>query len=297
MRLVELVAGAASSEAALDRARALGEALGKQVIAAADGPGFLVNRCNRPFSLEALRIVQERLATPEQVDRICRRAAGFRMGPFELMDLVGDRRRLRDRPVVLRADARAALAAVAAGGADGRGRPAGAQVRPGLVRLSPGPAGRSAAARPGRRAATASSSWPGESELADLLLAAADGGRLGRQDAARRRRRAAVPDRGLRRGRGRPAAAGRPPAAAVRRGAALRPGPGRRVGRVPASRSRCSTAAWSSSAAPPPPRPRPRPRPSASSRRSAAAPSGSATGRASSPAGSSPSSSTRRASR
>jgi 3-hydroxybutyryl-CoA dehydrogenase len=89
MRLVELVAGAASSPAALARARALGEALGKHVIEAADGPGFLVNRCNRPFSLEALRIVQEQLATPEQVDRICRHAAGFRMGPFELMDLVG----------------------------------------------------------------------------------------------------------------------------------------------------------------------------------------------------------------
>jgi 3-hydroxybutyryl-CoA dehydrogenase len=89
MRLVELVAGAASSPAALARARALAEALGKHVIDAADGPGFLVNRCNRPFSLEALRIVQERLATPEQVDRICRQAAGFRMGPFELMDLVG----------------------------------------------------------------------------------------------------------------------------------------------------------------------------------------------------------------
>jgi 3-hydroxybutyryl-CoA dehydrogenase len=89
MRLVELVAGAASSEAALARAREVGEAMGKTVIAAADGPGFLVNRCNRPFSLEALRIVQERLATPEQVDRICRLALGFRMGPFELMDLVG----------------------------------------------------------------------------------------------------------------------------------------------------------------------------------------------------------------
>jgi 3-hydroxybutyryl-CoA dehydrogenase len=89
MRLVELVAGAHSSPDALARARALGEALGKRVIAAADGPGFIVNRCNRPFSLEALRIVQERLATPEQVDRICRLACGFRMGPFELMDLVG----------------------------------------------------------------------------------------------------------------------------------------------------------------------------------------------------------------
>ena len=89
MRLVELVAGAESGTEALARARALGEALGKHVIEAADGPGFLVNRCNRPFSLEPLRIVQERLATPEQVDRICRRALGFRMGPFELMDLVG----------------------------------------------------------------------------------------------------------------------------------------------------------------------------------------------------------------
>ncbi len=89
MRLVELVAGAASSPDALARARSLGEALGKHVIEAADGPGFLVNRCNRPFTLEALRIVQERLATPEQVDRICRLAAGFRMGPFELMDLIG----------------------------------------------------------------------------------------------------------------------------------------------------------------------------------------------------------------
>ena len=89
MRLVELVAGAESGAEALARARALGEALGKHVIEAADGPGFLVNRCNRPFSLESLRIVQERLATPEQVDRICRRALGFRMGPFELMDLVG----------------------------------------------------------------------------------------------------------------------------------------------------------------------------------------------------------------
>jgi 3-hydroxybutyryl-CoA dehydrogenase len=48
-----------------------------------------VNRCNRPFALEAMRLVQERIATPEQVDRICRMAGGFRMGPFELMDLVG----------------------------------------------------------------------------------------------------------------------------------------------------------------------------------------------------------------
>jgi 3-hydroxybutyryl-CoA dehydrogenase len=89
MKLLEVVAGERSGEAALARARATGEAMGKHVIDATDGPGFLVNRCNRPFSLEALRLVEQRIATPEQVDRICRMAGGFRMGPFELMDLVG----------------------------------------------------------------------------------------------------------------------------------------------------------------------------------------------------------------
>src|SRR4051794_5866657 len=89
MKLVEIVAGDATAPEAVQRARAAGEAMGRHPIEAADAPGFLVNRCNRPFGLEALRLVQERLATPEQVDRICRLAGGFRMGPFELMDLLG----------------------------------------------------------------------------------------------------------------------------------------------------------------------------------------------------------------
>ena len=89
MRLLEVVAGGDSGEAALARARALGAAMGKVVIDAADGPGFLVNRANRPFGLEALRCVTERIATVDQVDRIARLGGGFRMGPFELMDLVG----------------------------------------------------------------------------------------------------------------------------------------------------------------------------------------------------------------
>ncbi len=55
MRLLEVVAGEQSSEAALALAHATGEAMGKPVIRAVDGPGFLVNRCNRPFGLEALR--------------------------------------------------------------------------------------------------------------------------------------------------------------------------------------------------------------------------------------------------
>jgi 3-hydroxybutyryl-CoA dehydrogenase len=89
MRLLEVVAGEQSSKRALALARETGEAMGKTVITASDGPGFLVNRCNRPFGLEALRLLQERLADVETIDRICRMEGGFRMGPFELMDLVG----------------------------------------------------------------------------------------------------------------------------------------------------------------------------------------------------------------
>jgi 3-hydroxybutyryl-CoA dehydrogenase len=89
MRLVEVIPGVDTSEDSVGRATALGEAMGKRVIRAADGPGFLVNRCGRPFYTEALRLLQERIATHEQIDRICRLGAGFRMGPFELMDMVG----------------------------------------------------------------------------------------------------------------------------------------------------------------------------------------------------------------
>jgi 3-hydroxybutyryl-CoA dehydrogenase len=89
MALLEVVAGEQSSGRALALAEATGRAMGKTVIRASDGPGFLVNRCNRPFGLEALRLVQERIAEVEAIDRICRMEGGFRMGPFELMDLVG----------------------------------------------------------------------------------------------------------------------------------------------------------------------------------------------------------------
>jgi 3-hydroxybutyryl-CoA dehydrogenase len=89
MQLLEVVAGEQSEARALAVAHATGEAMGKTVIRAADGPGFLVNRCNRPFGLEALRMLAERVASVETIDRVCRQGGGFRMGPFELMDLVG----------------------------------------------------------------------------------------------------------------------------------------------------------------------------------------------------------------
>jgi 3-hydroxybutyryl-CoA dehydrogenase len=89
MDLLEVIRAAQTGERAFEIARRAGEAMGKRVIVAADCPGFLVNRCGRPFGAEALRLLQERIATPEQIDRICRMGGGFRMGPFELMDLVG----------------------------------------------------------------------------------------------------------------------------------------------------------------------------------------------------------------
>ena len=89
MELLEVIRADQTGERALEVARAAGEAMGKRVILAADGPGFLVNRCGRPFGGEALRLLQERVASHEQIDRICRMGGGFRMGPFELMDLVG----------------------------------------------------------------------------------------------------------------------------------------------------------------------------------------------------------------
>ncbi len=89
MRLLEVIAGLLSSEQALALADATGLAMGKDVIRAADVPGFIVNRCNRPFGLEALRLLQEQVADVQTIDRIVRLGGGFRMGPFELSDLVG----------------------------------------------------------------------------------------------------------------------------------------------------------------------------------------------------------------
>jgi 3-hydroxybutyryl-CoA dehydrogenase len=89
MQLLEVIRADQTSAETLATARSVGEAMGKRVIVATDGPGFLVNRCGRPFYGESLRLLQERLAGHEQIDRICRMGGGFRMGPFELMDLVG----------------------------------------------------------------------------------------------------------------------------------------------------------------------------------------------------------------
>ncbi len=63
--------------------------MGREPIRAADRIGFVANRVARPFTLEALRLLGQRVAPHDQIDRIVRLGGGFRMGPFELMDLIG----------------------------------------------------------------------------------------------------------------------------------------------------------------------------------------------------------------
>jgi len=88
MALVELVVTVTTDPAVADRAEAIVAGWGKTVVRCADSPGFIVNRVNRPFTLEALRMVEAGEASVEAVDAAMR-GAGFPMGPFELMDLVG----------------------------------------------------------------------------------------------------------------------------------------------------------------------------------------------------------------
>ncbi len=89
MKLVEVVATEISSEAALAAATEVAERMGKTPIRARDSPGFLANRLARPFFLESLRMLAAGLATAETIDRTIRLGGGFRMGPFELIDLIG----------------------------------------------------------------------------------------------------------------------------------------------------------------------------------------------------------------
>jgi len=89
MHLVEVVTGAETSGEVADEVTALAERMGRTPVRAADEIGFIANRCARPYSLEGLRLLGDRVATVEQIDSICRLGGGFRMGPFELTDLVG----------------------------------------------------------------------------------------------------------------------------------------------------------------------------------------------------------------
>jgi len=89
MKLVEVVAAERSSEEALKATTEVAEQMGRTPIRAKDSPGFVANRLARPFSLESLRMLGDGVADAATIDRIVRLGGGFRMGPFELLDLIG----------------------------------------------------------------------------------------------------------------------------------------------------------------------------------------------------------------
>ena len=89
MKLVEVVRGHKTSDETVRAALDFSERLGKVAVVAADSPGFIVNRVARPFYGEALKILGEGVTTVAEIDRIVKGVGGFKMGPFELMDLIG----------------------------------------------------------------------------------------------------------------------------------------------------------------------------------------------------------------
>jgi 3-hydroxybutyryl-CoA dehydrogenase len=89
MKLVEVVAGERTDAAVTEALATLITRTGHRGVHVGDTPGFLVNHAGRAYTTEALKILAEGVAAPATIDAIAREAAGFRMGPFELLDLTG----------------------------------------------------------------------------------------------------------------------------------------------------------------------------------------------------------------
>jgi 3-hydroxybutyryl-CoA dehydrogenase len=89
MKLVEVIRGHLTSDEVVSTLVVFARELHKTPVVVADTPGFIVNRVARPFYGEALRLLGEGVSTVEEIDRIVRLEGGFKMGPFELMDLIG----------------------------------------------------------------------------------------------------------------------------------------------------------------------------------------------------------------
>lgn len=89
MKVAEVIAAVRTRSAVIDTLCQVIEHSGHRAVVAADQPGFLVNHAGRGLYTEGLRVVEEQVATPAEVDAVLRGAAGFRMGPFELLDLTG----------------------------------------------------------------------------------------------------------------------------------------------------------------------------------------------------------------
>jgi len=89
MKLVEVVKADQTEEEVVNRLVALTKSLGKQPVICKDSPGFIVNRVARPFYIESLRMAEEGKVDLETIDRLLE-DRGFKMGPFKLMDLIGN---------------------------------------------------------------------------------------------------------------------------------------------------------------------------------------------------------------
>ncbi|MFA9215643.1 MAG: 3-hydroxyacyl-CoA dehydrogenase PaaH [Sphingomonadaceae bacterium] len=89
MALVEVISGLATDAAVADTVFGTAAAWGKNPVHASSTPGFIVNRVARPFYAEGWRLLNEQAADAATIDAVLREAGGFRMGPFELMDLIG----------------------------------------------------------------------------------------------------------------------------------------------------------------------------------------------------------------
>jgi 3-hydroxybutyryl-CoA dehydrogenase len=90
MPLVEIIPGVATDGDQIQKARQLIDSWKKITVLAKDTPGFIVNRIARPYYGEAIRILEEGLATKEEIDTAMKKLGGFKMGPFELMDFIGN---------------------------------------------------------------------------------------------------------------------------------------------------------------------------------------------------------------
>ena len=89
MKLVEVVRGEQTSENVIDELVAFTKQLNKVPVICKDSPGFIVNRVARPYYIEALKLVEDGVADFATVDALLE-ASGFKMGPFKLMDLIGN---------------------------------------------------------------------------------------------------------------------------------------------------------------------------------------------------------------
>lgn len=89
MPLIEVIKGMKTDEKIIQRVIDFSKQLHKTPVRCEDTPGFIVNRVARPYYNEAIRIMKDQIAKPEQIDRIMKRAGNFNMGPFELQDLIG----------------------------------------------------------------------------------------------------------------------------------------------------------------------------------------------------------------